>query len=127
MRKYIALFIILVLLGTSGFVCAKYYSYVFAKKVDGEILRVERVNQNQTIISGSQAVPSTQLFSFGVSIRDEKGEIHTASSEDRQWSVAQAGQCVEARFFPYPPWDFDKAGTYFNARLVRLYDCPKKN
>ena len=126
MRKYLIILMLVAVLGLGGFICTKYYSYVFAKTVHGEILKVERVNQNETIVTGSQGVPASQIFSFGVSIRDSKGEIHTASSEDRQWSVAQPGQCVEARFLPYPPWDLDKAGTYYNARLVRLSDCPKK-
>jgi hypothetical protein len=126
MKKYVAILILLLLLGVTGFVCVRFYSFVFAKTVSGEILRVERVNQNETIIAGTRDVPASQLFSFGVAIRDGKGEIHTASSEDRQWAVAQSGQCADARFFPYPFWDFEKAGTYFNARLIRLYDCPKK-
>jgi hypothetical protein len=74
--------------------------------------------------SGRQGIPDEQIFSFGVAIRDSKGEIHTASSEDRQWAVAQAGQCVEAKYFPYAPWELSNAGTYHGARLIRLFDCP---
>ena len=126
MRKWIALLIAVVLLGSAAFVCIKFYEFVFAKTITGEILKVERVNQNQSMITSGRPIPAEQLFSFGVAIRSMGGEIHTASSEDRQWSVAQAGQCVEARFFPYPPWDLEAAGTYHNARLIRLFDCPKK-
>ena len=104
-----------------GFVCVKYYSYVFAKTIRGQIVNVEKVNPNTTII-GSGATQS-QLYSFGVAIKDERGEIHTASSEDRQWAVATSGQCAEAKFFPYPPWELDKGGTYHGARLIRLYEC----
>lgn len=126
MRKWIALLIAVAVLGSAAFVCIRFYEFVFAKTITGEILKVERVNQNQSMITSGRAVPAEQLFSFGVAIRDIKSEIHTASSEDRQWSVAQPGQCVEARFFPYPPWDLEAAGTYHNARLIRLFDCPKK-
>jgi hypothetical protein len=127
MRKWIALLLAVVVLGSAAFVCIRFYEFVFAKTITGEILKVERVNQNQSMITSGRAVPAEQLFSFGVAIRSTPGgEIHTASSEDRQWAVAQAGQCVEARFFPYPPWDFEAAGTYHNARLIRLFDCPKK-
>ena len=125
MRKWIALLIVVLTACAAGFVCVKFYSYVFAKTVEGEIIKVERVSQPEAVIASGRAIPAEQLFSFGVAIRDAKGEIHTASSEDRQWAVAQAGQCADARYFPYPPWDLDKAGTFHNARLLRLYDCPK--
>jgi hypothetical protein len=127
MRKWTVLLILVALLGIAAFVCIKFYEFVFAKTISGEIVKVERVNQNQSLITGgNRPVPAEQLFSFGVAIRGTGGEIHTASSEDRQWSVAQPGQCAEARFFPYPPWDLQAAGTYHNARLLKLYDCPKK-
>ncbi len=126
MKRVVIILLLLILLGGAGFVCVKYYSFVFAKNVKGEILRVERVSQPGAIIAGSKPIPTDVMFSFAVSIRDEKGEIHTASAEDRQWAIAASGQCAEAKFFPYPPWELDAAGTYFGARLVRLYDCPKK-
>jgi hypothetical protein len=126
MKKIVALIVLVVLLAAAGFVGVKYYSWVFSKKVQGQIVKVERVNQNETIISGGKGAPASMVFSFAVAIRDDEGKIHTASSEDRQWAVAQAGQCVQARLFPYPPWDLESGGTYFNARLLQLYDCPKK-
>ena len=126
MRKTVALLLFLAILGVAGFVCIRYYSFVFSKSIQGEIIKVERVNQGTAIIAGQPNVPASQLFSFAVAVRDKEGAIHTASSEDRQWAVAQPGQCALVRFFPYPPWDLDKAGTYFNARLLQLSDCPKK-
>lgn len=121
MKKWIIISVVALLLVGAGFVSVKWYSYVFAKSVDGEILKVERVTQPEAIIGSN--VPSAQVFSFAIAIRDKKGEIHTASSEDRQWAVAEKGQCVEAKFYPYAPWQLDKAGTYFGARLMRLYAC----
>jgi hypothetical protein len=67
------------------------------------------------------------MFSFAIAIRDQKGTIHTASAEDRQWAVVEKGQCVEAKFFPYPPWNLDKSGTFFGARLLKLYDCKSQS
>ena len=118
-----------------GYVCIAYYPYVFAKTVSGRILRVEPVAPAvQAIVTSSpgggnnagstQSNLPAQVFSFAVAIRDEKGEIHTSSTEDRQWAVAQAGQCVKATFFPYAPWKFEKSGTFHGARLEKLYDCP---
>jgi hypothetical protein len=120
MNKKILLLIGVFLLLGLGFVSIRYYSYVFSENVRGKIIRVERLNQAAVIGSG---VTQEQLFSFAVAIKDEKGEIHTASSEDRQWSVATPGQCVEAKFYPYPFWVLDKSGTYHGARLLRLFEC----
>jgi hypothetical protein len=117
--------LILILTGVV-LVGARYYPYIFARTVEGEVIGVDRVNQQTMIMSdNAKSVPNSQLFSFAVAIRDKKGEIVTASSEDRQWAVVQKGQCAVAKYFPYPPWDLQKANTYANARLEKLYDCPK--
>jgi hypothetical protein len=117
---------VLAVAAVGTFICIRFYEYVFAKTISGEIVKVERVSQPEALIASGKTIPPEQLFSFAVAIRDPQGEIHTASSEDRQWSVAQPGQCAEARFFPYPPWDLEKARTYHGARLLRLFDCPQK-
>lgn len=121
MKKAVFVIVFLILVGALSFVGIYYYPYVFAKKIYGHIMRVERVSQPEAILGNS--VKSEYVFSFAVSVKDGKGEIHTGSSEDRQWAVAQEGQCVEAKFFPYPPWNLEKGGTYFGARLLRLFDC----
>lgn len=125
MKKIVILVLLsLVLFIGGGTLVYNYYGFLFAKHVIGKIEKVERVNPPQAIITGSaNPIPAAQLFSFAVAIRDERGEIHTSSAEDRQWAVAQVGQCVEAKYFPYAPWQLDKAGTYYGARLLRLYDC----
>jgi hypothetical protein len=107
-----------------GFILINYYSYIFAKTVKGEIVEVERVTDPTTIV-GSQMTPG-QLYSFAVAIRADDGEIFTASSEDRQWAVAKKGFCAVAKFYPYPFWQLDSAGTYHNARLIELRDCKRK-
>lgn len=117
----ISILSVLVLSGIT-FLVIHFYSYIFAKTVSGEVLRVEHVTSADGIIA-SRNTPNAQLFSFAIAIRDSSGEIHTSSSEDRQWAVVTPGQCAEARFFPYPPWKLDKARTYFGARLERLYEC----
>lgn len=126
MRKswFYLVILILVLIAT-GYVLVNYYSFIFARTVAGEIIAVERVSNSTAILGGRQVDPS-QLFSFAVAVKDKDGEIVTASSEDRQWAVAQKGQCAEAKYYPYPPWDLNKGGTYHNARLMRLFDCPAK-
>ncbi len=111
------------LFGGGAYAIFRFYPYIFAKTVNGSILNIERVTAPDAIIASGRTIPAEQLFSIAVSIKDSAGEIHTASSEDRQWAVAQPGQCAEAKFFPYPPWDLQKSGTYHGARLLRLYEC----
>lgn len=127
MKKYLSLLLLALVLGAVGYVLVAYYPYVFSKKVQGEILKVERVTSPEAIIASGRSIPASQIYSFAVAIRSMDGEIHTASTEDRQWAVAQAGQCVAAEFYPYPPWDLGKAGTYYGARLLHLYECPGGN
>ena len=115
--------LLLSLIGAGGYAIFRFYPYIFAKSVNGHILNIERVTAPDAIIASGRAIPPEQLFSVAVSIKDSAGEIHTASSEDRQWAVAQTGQCAEAKFFPHPPWNLQKSGTYFGARLLRLYEC----
>ena len=100
------------------------YSFVFSKTVKGEVVEVERVVQPTAIIGNG--ISPDQIFSFAVMIRSFDGAIYSASTEDRQWAVAKKGYCVEARFYPYPPWNLEKSGTYYNARMVRAFDCKRE-
>ncbi|MDH5654699.1 MAG: hypothetical protein OEZ34_02250 [Spirochaetia bacterium] len=120
MKKYLIIFLTLAFSFGAGFITIKFYSYIFAVKVDGRIERVERVTSPTAILGD---IPSSQVFSFAVAVKNSEGEIFSASSEDRQWAIAEKGQCATVKFFPYPPWEFDKAGTFFNARLLKLKDC----
>lgn len=104
------------------------WSFVFKKKVVGEVVAVERVMGTVAIITQNQNQVNPQAFSFSVGIKDKlSGEIHMASSEDRKWAAVTKGNCVVAAFFPYPPWrTFDKGMTDHNARLLRNYtSCPE--
>lgn len=110
-----------------AYVFVGYYSFIFAKHVEGEIFRVERVTQ-PTMILGSAGPGTTQastaaMHSFAIAVKGHDGTIYTASSEDRQWAVAVPGCKVEAKFYPYPFWNLEKSGTYFNARLLSMRDC----
>lgn len=99
------------------------WSFVFKKKVTGEVVAVERVMGSMAIITQNQGQINPQAFSFSVGIKDKStNEIHMASSEDRKWAAVTKGNCVVAAFFPYPPWrTFDKGMTDHNARLLENY------
>lgn len=126
MKKFRNIGLVLLFLVLGGYVLVAFYPYIFSRRVSGQISAVERVSPPTTVVTMSGQDPSSQIFSFAVGVKDGKtGEIVTGSTEDRQWAVARPGQCAEAVFFPYPPWQFDKWGTYYNVRLVRLHDCPQ--
>lgn len=126
---YMLVSVIVVIAACLGFV--RFYSYIFAREVKGVILNIEKPTAPTTIVgtNGTMGIESVQseLFKYAVAIQMEDGEILTASSSDRQWVVAEKGKCVVAKFYPYPPWDFDRSGTYFKARLMRMFDCAQSN
>ena len=113
--------LLVILLFGGVVVVVNYYPYIFAKNITGEILEVERVTPPGMIVGSG--VTAAQMFSFAVMIKAQDGELYHASSEDRQWSIAKKGYCVEAKFYPYAPWSLDKAGTWFNARLTKVMEC----
>lgn len=127
MRKALWTIFGFVFIVSSVFILVRFYPYIFAREVKGVIVSVERPAAPTALVGvGSGAENATAaLFSYAVAVRESTGEIVTASTEDRQWAVAQVGKCVEAKYYPYPPWNFDKSGTYYNARLLKLYDCPE--
>ena len=103
-----------------------YYSLIFSRKVTGVVMDIQKVEMSNAIVSRMARGDSgdlAYLHSFAIAIKENSGEIMTASSEDRQWAVVKAGQCVEAKYFPYPPWNLEKSGTYYGARLLKLEDC----
>lgn len=112
--------VLIIMAGALWFLFAK-WSWIFSKHVSGVIVSVERVTEPEAMI-GSR-LTKAQIHSYAVLIRTPDGKLYASSSEDRQWQVAKAGYCVEALLFTYPPWEFGKSGTYFNARLKELKIC----
>jgi hypothetical protein len=126
LKKFIFTLIAVVLFLVIGYVFINFYSYIFARTVNGIIVKVEKPTAPIAVMgtgNDSAKMAEKQLFSYAVAIKVKDGEIVTASTEDRQWSVAEVGKCVEAKFYPYAPWQLDKAGTYYNARLLKMYEC----
>lgn len=127
MKRAVQILMGLLTLFLAGYVLVAYYGFIFAKTVSGKVIGVERVTDPTAIIApAGQAINPALMYSFAVAIQSEKGEIVTGSTEDRQWAVVKAGQCAEAKFFPYPPWNLQKADTYHDVRLVRLFNCPEE-
>lgn len=116
------LFLVVLLVGILVWVFVINWSFVFKKKIVGEVVAVQKVD-TFAVITNSQQPINPQAFSFSVAIKDgSTNEIHMASSEDRKWAAVQKGNCVVAAFFPYPPWNLTKGSTDHNARLLRNYE-----
>lgn len=99
-----------------------FFPYIHKREVIGPVSGVKSSLESTTLITSSKD-PSDKIFSAAVAVKDIKtGEIVTGSTEDRQWGVIKEGQCVKALFFPYPPWNLQKAGTYNNARVISVYE-----
>ncbi len=99
------------------------YSFVFKKRVIGEVVAVEKAIVPMAVVGNSTQAPlNPQVFSISIGIKDRfSGEIFMASSEDRQWAAVSTGNCVIAAYFPYPPWMLEKGNTSHNARLLRNF------
>jgi hypothetical protein len=111
-----------------GSIFVNNYSIVFSRRVVGVIIDVKQIDMNialmQVDVKKGDKMNPGMYSSYAVAIKEKSGEIVTASAEDRQWAVAKPGNCAEAVFYPYPPWKFEKANTYFGARLEKLTECP---
>lgn len=105
-----------------GSFLVSYYSFIFSRVVVGKVRSVERVTAPMAVTTQPNQNLNAQVFSFAIAIEDTKtNEIVVASSEDRQWAAVQPGTCASARYYPYPPWQVEKSGTYHNARLLKLF------
>lgn len=122
--KLIATVLLVVFIGW-GF--SSYYSILFSRTVIGIVVDVKHIDTNIALMQvndpSKEKINPALYSAYAVAIKEPSGEIVTASADDRQWAVVQPGNCAEAVYYPYPPWKFEKAGTYFGARLVKLTEC----
>ena len=124
MKKVIILLLLLAVYLGGIFLVIRFYPFLFSKNIYGKVEAIERVESGAAILTTRSGQIPSQAFSFAIAIRqDSSGEIFTGSSEDRQWATIEKDHCVEARFFPYPPWNLEKSGTYHNVRLEKRFDC----
>ncbi|MEK6554809.1 MAG: hypothetical protein AABZ31_06195, partial [Bdellovibrionota bacterium] len=94
MKSFVTIFIALVLVvSVVYFVLAK-WSFVFSKTVTGRIEAIEKFEIPVALIGGQSGSANKELFSFAIAIRQEDGQIFTASTEDRQWAAVLKGICV---------------------------------
>ena len=119
---FIKILIFVVVIGGGVALVAINYSWVFSKRVTGQVVDVERVT-DPTAVFGSRATEQ-QMYSYSVLIQGDDGVLYTSSSEDRQWQVVKKGYCIEALLYRYPPWELDRAGTFYNARVKKVNVCP---
>lgn len=126
MRKLFWLSMFILLLLVAGYSFFNYYPYIFAKTIEGRVEKVEKMQTNVAVVQGGldhNQNLAAELYTFAVAIKSLDGQIHTSAAKDEQWAAVAPGTCVVAKFYPYPPWNMDKAGTYFNARLISSKSC----
>ena len=97
------------LLVGAGLVGYRYYSYIFARVLDGKVVAVSRV--------------VSEVEGYVVAIRVPGEGVVTARTDDPRWALVNVGQCAQAKFFPHPPWNLSDAGTYYRATLLLIRDC----
>lgn len=64
---------------------------------------------------------SGQNYSFSIDLKAEDDEIISVSSEDRKFATCEKGQKIKMAYNKYPPWNFSKAGTFYNGRMLKKY------
>lgn len=124
--RYLKFLLIVIVVCLLGYFFVAYYSFIFSRKVVGKIEKVEKVQLNVALMTSAGTAAqklNNEMYSFAVAIRQADGEIVTSSATDRQWAVAQPGQCAVAIYYPFPPWQLYKTSTYYGAKLEKLYDC----
>lgn len=122
-KFFINLLVVCLLLVGAGIFVVTNFAWIFSKNVQGEVIEIERITTPEAVLG---SVTRSQLHSYAVLIQDREGVMFTASSEDRQWQVVKKGFCVLATLYRYPPWDLERGGTFYNARLKQVYKCPGK-
>jgi prepilin-type N-terminal cleavage/methylation domain-containing protein len=101
--------------------CGGCQQMFFRKNCIGKVTGISNLNgQVPTVIAGKNSVFSGAAFSFAVEM-GVGNEIVNFSSEDRQFATIEKGDSISVAIFKYPPWVFDKAGTYHGGRLLKKY------
>ena len=121
-RNFVVYLIVAGLLVGVGALVISNYSWVFAKRIHGRIINVERVTDPNAIISAR--VTEAQMHTYAILIQGEDGKLYTANSANSRWEVAKKGYCVDALLYPEPFWRVRIANTYTEARLDELSLCP---
>lgn len=91
------------------------YKYSTSETISAKVSEINTVNPG--------VVLNNIGFSSAILLQSFDGKIISTSSEDRQWMIVKQGQCVKAKLFKYAPWNFEKAGTFYGARLIQIINC----
>jgi hypothetical protein len=119
----LVIIVVIVLIGFSVFVgsCGGCQQMLFRKNCLGKVTGISNLNgQVPTVLGKGGNVFSSAAFSFAVEM-DIGNEIINFSSEDRQFATIEKGDSLSVAIFKYPPWEFDKAGTYHGGRLLKKF------
>lgn len=119
--KFIKMLIVVVVVVAAGALVVANWSWVFSKNITGKVVDVERVTDPTAVFGRSSP---EQMYSYSILLQGDDGKLYASSSEDRKWQVIKKGYCVEALLYRYPPWNLNKANTFFNAQMKEVKMCP---
>lgn len=97
--------------------CDLLYKITTSETVLAKVVSIDNIQPN------FMANQSQAIFSSAILLQKSNGDLISVTSEDRQWFVIKKDMCVRTKFFKYPFWNFDKSGTYYGARLLKVEPC----
>jgi prepilin-type N-terminal cleavage/methylation domain-containing protein len=113
--------IVLIVFGICVGSCGGCQQMILRKNCTGKVTGISNLSgQVSTVVTGRNNIFPGAAFSFAVEM-DNGNEIINFSSEDRQFATIEKGDSISVAIFKYPPWVFDKAGTYHGGRLLKKY------
>lgn len=96
----------------------------FNSEFSGTVIDNQQLGSGQTGFFASQDAKEI-AFSRALNVRTQDGQDVVFSTIDRQFFVVKPGDCVKVKVFIYPPWMISKAGSMYNGRLIRKWECSK--
>jgi len=93
------------------------YSSFSKEEYIGTVTACENITNN--IYNTNSRTISRSQFSFACDIKCDNGEIISFSSEDRKFATVVKNDVIRVAVSKYAPWNFDKAGTFYNGRLLK--------
>jgi len=97
---------------------------LFRSTETGTVMECSQLSPAMMMAQGNRT-SSAMMFSSAVAMQLPSGEIMTFSTEDRQFGAVAKGDQIRVMVSKYPPWEFTKAGTYYNGRLLGIISKAK--
>ena len=118
------LVVVIIVLIAGSVVVGSCSQLFFNAEYSGTVIDNQQLGSGQTGFFASQDAKEI-AFSRALNIRTQDGQDIVFSTIDRQFFVVKPGDCIKVKVFIYPPWMISKAGSMYNGRLLRKWQCSK--